>query len=137
MAYKWILNGCEIRYLSNPKPIQNQTKTNTEYKIISKHKLVSFSFCTIGWRYKIDKKQFLILKRNFLPQMGHPDFSGDTGSLNYTKSDIHLILSFTMNQNLWCASLCLNNSRKIGMYHSWQGGISFMRSWYSILRNKK
>jgi len=49
------------------------------------------------------------LKRNFLPQMGHPDFSGDTGSLNYTNSDIHIILSFTMNQYLWCASLCLND----------------------------
>ena len=37
MAYKWILNGCEIRYLSKPKPMQNQS--NTEHKIISKHKL--------------------------------------------------------------------------------------------------
>jgi len=38
MAYKWILNGCEIRYLSKPKPIQNQS--NTVHKIINKHKLV-------------------------------------------------------------------------------------------------
>ena len=42
MAYKWKLNGCEIRYLSKPKPIQYQSNTN--HKIISKDKLVSFSF---------------------------------------------------------------------------------------------
>jgi|GEM_PF-2914451 len=34
MAYKWILNGREIRYLSEPKPIHNQS--NTKHKIISK-----------------------------------------------------------------------------------------------------
>jgi len=34
MAYKWILNGCEIEYLSKPKPIHNQS--NTKHKIISK-----------------------------------------------------------------------------------------------------
>ena len=37
MAYKWILNGCEMTYLSEPKPIHNQS--NTKHKIFRKNKI--------------------------------------------------------------------------------------------------
>jgi len=51
MAYKWILNGCKIRYLSKPKPIQNQS--NTIHKIIRKHKLV----CKTSAKYILYNKK--------------------------------------------------------------------------------